>query len=195
MRFAKLLAVLCFLVLTASALRAQDAVEVFGGYSYVRGAVPVSETILCPGPPCPVTTPTYNSNLNGFELSGTYKPSDWFGFTADLGGNFGATQNASTHLETFLFGPQISLPSRVSPFAHVLFGAAHESIGFANAGGGLATIPTSQTAFAAAVGAGIDIEVAPFVSFRPIQLDYLLTRFNSATQRQPRFSAGLVFHF
>jgi len=193
--FAKTLAILCFLVLTASALRAQDSVEIFGGYSFVRGSVPVSETIPCPGPACPVTTSTYNSNLNGFELSGTYKSSGWLGFTADLGGNFGTTQNASTHLETFLFGPQISLPSRVSPFAHVLFGAAHESIGFANAGGGFVTIPTSQTAFAAAVGAGIDIDVAPFVAFRPIQIDYLLTRFSSATQSQPRISAGIVFHF
>jgi len=37
--------------------------------------------------------------------------------------------------------------------------------------------------------------VAPFVSVRPIQIDYLLTRFSSATQSQPRVSAGVVFHF
>jgi hypothetical protein len=46
-----------------------------------------------------------------------------------------------------------------------------------------------------AFGAGIDIKVSPLVSFRPIQLDYLTTRFNSAWQSQPRISAGVVFHF
>lgn len=195
LRFAKVLALLCFLSLAASAARAQDTVEIFGGYSYVRGSVPVTETILCPGPPCPVGTSTYGSNLNGFELSGTYKRTDWLGFTGDFGGNFGTTQNASTHLETFLFGPQVSFPERVSPFAHVLFGAAHESIGSAFVNDTIVTAPTSQTAFAAAIGAGIDINVASFVSFRPIQIDYVLTRFGSGTQGQPRFSAGVIFHF
>ena len=192
--FAKGFAVLCFVVLTASALYAQDTVEIFGGYSFVRGSVPVTETITCPGPVCPTNTASYGSNLNGFELSGTYKRSDWLGFTADFGGNFGTTQNASTHLETFLFGPEVSFPARVSPFAHVLFGAAHESLGIGS-GSTYFVDPTSQTSFAMAFGAGIDIKVAPFASFRPIQIDYLLTRFDSGTQSQPRVSAGVVFHF
>src|SRR5579862_3506367 len=150
--FCKGLALLCFLALTASAVRAQDTVEIFGGYSYVRGSVPVTQTIECPGPTCPITTATYNSNLNGFDLSGTYKRSDWLGFTADFGGNFGTTLGSSTHLDTFLFGPQISFPARVSPFAHVLFGAAHESIsggsGVPVGGSTFIAFPTSQTAFA-----------------------------------------------
>jgi len=199
-RFAKVLAVLCFLVLAASAVQAQDTVEIFGGYSYVRGSVPVLETIACPGPACPTGTLSYGSNLNGFDLSGTYKRTDWLGFTGDFGGNFGTTQSASTHLETFLFGPQVSFPAKVSPFAHVLFGAAHESIapggsGVPADGSPYIALPTSQTSFAAAFGAGIDISVAPFVSFRPVEIDYLLTRFSSGTQSQPRFSAGVVFHF
>jgi len=193
-RFAKVLAVLCFLVLAASAVQAQDTVEIFGGYSFVRGSVPLLVTTACPGPACPTATASYGSNLNGFELSGTYKRTDWLGFTADFGGNFGTTQGASTHLETFLFGPQISFPAKVSPFAHVLFGAAHESVGNGSTPDYFVD-PTSQTSFAAAFGAGIDVSVAPFVSFRPIQIDYLLTRFSSGTQSQPRFSAGVVFHF
>jgi hypothetical protein len=54
------------------------------------------------------------------------------------------------------------------------------------------TIPTSVNAFATAFGVGIDIKVAPFIALRPIQIDYLITRFNSSTQNQPRVSAGLV---
>jgi len=32
------------------------------------------------------------------------------------------------------------------------------------------------------LGAGIDLHIAPFLSFRAIQLDYLATRFHSSTQ-------------
>jgi len=42
---------------------------------------------------------------------------------------------------------------------------------------------------------GIDIKVARHLSLRPIQLDYLVTRFASGTQSDPRASAGIVLHF
>jgi hypothetical protein len=90
----------------------------------------------------------------------------------------------NTHLKTYLFGPQVRFPGPISPFAHFLVGAAHESIGGA-----------TQDAFSTAVGVGMDIKVLPFISIRPIQFDYLLTHFNSTTQNQPRVSAGLVVHF
>jgi len=35
----------------------------------------------------------------------------------------------------------------------------------------------------------------PLLSLRPIEIDYLLTHFNSTTQNQPRFSAGVVLRF
>jgi hypothetical protein len=96
-------------------------------------------------------------------------------------------------LKTYLFGPQLRFPGPVSPFAHFLFGGAHESIN-----PGTTPVFTSgptQSAFATALGVGIDIKVLPFLSVRPIQIDYLLTHFNSTTQNQPRASAGLVLRF
>jgi hypothetical protein len=45
------------------------------------------------------------------------------------------------------------------------------------------------------MGGGVDIKAAPFVSVRPIQVDYLMARFASNTQNQLRVSAGLVLHF
>ncbi|MFZ0881364.1 MAG: hypothetical protein WA002_17850 [Candidatus Acidiferrales bacterium] len=42
---------------------------------------------------------------------------------------------------------------------------------------------------------GIDIKILPHVAVRAIQLDYLLTHFNSSTQRQPHASAGIVLTF
>lgn len=173
---------------------AQDTFQVFGGYSYLRPTVAVEAAILCPvgAFPCPVTRTDTHPNLKGWELSGTYNAYKWFGVTADFSGHYGTVQGSSVHYQTYLFGPQIHLPGPVSPFAHVLLGGAHETVG---ANGTIPVIPVSASVFAVAVGAGIDIKVAPFVPFRAIQLDYLMTRFGSSTQNQPRASAGVVFHF
>ena len=59
---------------------------------------------------------------------------------------------------------------------------------------GEAVLPSARGAFAVAAGAGIDIHIAPLVSLRAIHLDYLVTRFGSSTQSQPRVSVGIVVH-
>ena len=184
----------CALTLGARQADAQ-LVEVFGGYSYVHASVPVTSGILCPaGLACPPQTFDFHPNLNGWELAGTIKPGTWFGITGDFSGHYGSVGSASTHLQTYLFGPKLSFPGPVSPFVHVLVGGAHESVDSGTTGARV-ILPTSDNAFALAVGAGIDIKLVPFVSFRPIQFDYLMTRFNSSTQSQPRVSIGLVLHF
>jgi hypothetical protein len=173
--------------------RAQAQIQLFGGYSYARPSITVAGPQICPVgilPPCPPAISTDHPNLNGWELSGAFNFRHWLGAVADFGGNYGTVQGASTHFNTYLFGPQVRLPGPVSPFAHVLIGGAHESIGSNGS-----VIPASASAFAAAVGAGIDVSVAPFLSLRAIQLDYLVTRFGSSTQSQPRASIGLVLHF
>ena len=87
--------------LRSSSLSAQeqDKVELFGGYSYMRFA---------------------GTNLNGWEASGQYKFLDWLGGVADFDGHYGSFDGIGTSTHTFLFGPQISRPSRVSPFGHLL---------------------------------------------------------------------------
>jgi hypothetical protein len=90
---------------------AQDKLEVFGGYSYMR------------------FRPSPDFNLNGWEASAQYKFKDWLGGVADFDGHYGSPFGVSTSVHSFLFGPQVSLPSRVSPFAHVLLGGAHFSAG------------------------------------------------------------------
>ena len=189
---------LAALGLTA-ACKAQDKVEIFGGYSYLRASIEVGQTgPLGPGTPCPPNcgTPPFvaqKANLNGWEFSGQYKFLPFLGAVADFNGNYGTLDGAGTRVHTFLFGPQVSLPAKVSPFAHALFGGAKESQdsflrgGFNNLG--------ADTSFASAVGAGIDIKAIPFVSVRLIQIDYLRTQLHGATQNQPRVSAGVVFHF
>jgi len=164
-----LLAALGLAAVWPGAARAQ--VEVFGGYSYLRPAINL------PGS-------TAHPNLNGWEVTGVYNAYHWVGIAADFSGHYGSVDGLNTHVNTYLFGPQIRLHAPISPFAHALVGVAHENLAGATDNG-----------FAAAVGAGIDIGVAPFLSFRPIQLDYLVTRIGSSTQSQPRASVGLVLHF
>lgn len=180
----KLLFVLGAVCLMGSFPRAAHAqVEVFGGYSYMRPSLTLTQSV-CGLPPCSTLTTTEHPNLNGWEVTGVYNAYHWIGVAADFTGEYGTVGGLSTHVSTYLFGPQVRLHTPVSPFAHALFGVAHETIAGAE-----------DSAFAAAIGAGIDIRVAPFVSFRPIQLDYLVTRFGSGTQSQPRASAGLMLHF
>jgi hypothetical protein len=66
----------------------------------------------------------------------------------------------------------------------VLLGGAH----FSAAGFG-------DSAFAMAIGGGIDAEIKQGISWRIIQGDYLMTRFGSETQNNGRISTGVVFHF
>jgi hypothetical protein len=188
------LALCCLLALAVPHAAAQDFAEVFGGYSFVHASDPVTTTIACPGPSCAITTSNFHPNLNGWELAATIKPGTWFGITGDFSGHYGTVGNADTHLQTYLFGPKVALPGPISPFAHVLVGGAHETVDSGSTDSRI-ILPTSHSSVAVAAGVGIDIRVAPFIAFRPIQIDYLLTHFNSNTQSQPRVSAGLVLRF
>jgi hypothetical protein len=173
---------------------AHAQVQLFGGFSYMRQSTTTPTGIACPAAlpplPCVTMTQTTHLNLNGWDASASFNPLPVFGFTADFGGNYGTFQGSTVHVQTYMFGPQVRFPGPISPFAHVLFGAAHETIG---AGGSVSA--SSANAFAAAVGGGLDIKLVPFISLRVIQIDDVMTRFGSATQHQPRASAGLVIHF
>jgi hypothetical protein len=64
-----------------------------------------------------------------------------------------------------------------------------------------ARLVTSQTAFAMTAGGGLDIKLNKHVSFRPIGLDYYLTRFQNLrtlgdnNQNNLRYTAGFNFMF
>ena len=168
LRRLSLLAGLILLVsITAHAQDAQDKVEEFGGYSYMRIN----------------TSPSFNSN--GWELSGNYKFADWLGAVADIDGHYGSVfGGAGVSQHSFLFGPQISWPTRISPFAHLLIGGSH----FSGAG-------SSDTSFATALGGGIDARLLPSVYWRVIQGDYVATHFFGSTQNDVRVSTGIVVRF
>jgi hypothetical protein len=164
-RKVSLLAGLLFIVSLGAGTRtnAQDKVEFYGGYSFVH-------LENSPGA----------SNLNGFILSGEYKFAPWFGAVGEVGGDYGGGSSVTT----YLVGPQVSFPARVSPFAHFLIGGAH----YNQPGYG-------DTSFATSLGFGIDAKIAPAFKWRIIEGDYVTTRFGGGLQNNARISTGIVFRF
>jgi hypothetical protein len=158
----KLLLLLGLGLLASLAAQAQDQAELFGGFSYTR----------------------FNSspaiNLNGWEISGQYKFTDWLGGVGDFAGQYGS--GASTY--TYLFGPQVSVPARLSPFGHLLVGGAHFGAdGFGN------------SAFSLAIGGGFDVGITDRIYWRTGQVDYLMTQFGGRSQNNFRFSTGILIRF
>ena len=181
------------LVSLASPSHAQS-IELFGGYSFVHAPVTFVQTAsACPVQGCPTISNTQHVNLNGWGAGGAFKLFGPLAVAADFSDTSGSFQGANTRLKTYLVGPQLRFPGPISPFVHFLAGAAHESIGTGT--GALITTGPTQTAFATALGGGLDLKVLPLISLRPIQIDYLLTHFNSKTQNQLRISAGIVLRF
>lgn len=204
-KLSALLALVC-LSLGSAPVYTQDRIVVFGGDSYLRAPVSATESFVCTLHPCPITVTlpfrvTNTQNLNGFELSGTYRFLPFLGVAADLSANYGTAvphSSSNVHQYTGMVGPEVSLPSRVSPFAHALFGGTHQTVtsgSIPTNAGFFAVQPNTIHSFATAIGAGIDLKLVPHVWIRPIQIDYLLTHLNSTTQNQPRVSAGVVLHF
>jgi opacity protein-like surface antigen len=178
-----LLAVLSF---SGAAAHAQDTpkVDVFLGYSYLRAD--------------PSTSGADSFSLNGGSASIAYNANRWLSGVADFGGYHNGNildSGVDGTLSTYLFGPRVSYrhSNRFTPFGQVLFGVAHADANF------LGTAD-SQNAFAMTVGGGFDYRLTDRFSIRPVQVDYLLTRFNEftgnrQTQDNLRYSTGIVFHF
>jgi hypothetical protein len=145
---------------------------------------------------------------------------------AELGGYHNGNINnkqLDTTFFSYTFGPRISWgrSKRIDPYFHILFGGQHVTSSIAsssvlvvnpNIAAG-ATPPArysgNQAAFAMPVGGGLDIKISRMISFRPIQLDYFLTRFeapnvtvppgttakDARNQNNLRYAAGISFNF
>jgi opacity protein-like surface antigen len=174
------LAVFGAILISGIGAAAQDEskFEGFVGYSYVRFMPPSSSGV-----------PSFG--LNGGSGSISYNPVPMLGVVADIG--FYHTGNAAgapiaINLTSYMFGPKLAFPlGRFTPFAHVLLGAVHGAA--AVSGGGSA----SGTNFTTAVGGGLDAKIAPHLSIRLIQADYMLLRSSGNTVSMPRISVGIVF--
>jgi opacity protein-like surface antigen len=130
-------------------------------------------------------------NFNGWDaaLSGYFNKN--VGITADFSGNYKTVGGADVKVYTYMFGPTFRAPmEKATPFVHALFGAAHASASASGFGG-----IGSDNAFAYAIGGGLDYDVSKNVAVRVGQFDFLGTRFSSETQKNFRYSGGIVFKF
>jgi len=184
-------------------------VEVGADYSYLRFA--------------PSGPYTKGHSLNGGGGSLAYNWNEYLGIKLDLQGYTsnttgfnippnvtfprGLNGNVQGNMFTYLAGPQFKVRAHmVQPFAHLLFGGAHTNVygnAFKTLCGPLAgncavsKAPTAD-AFAMDFGGGVDIPINKKISFRPAEIDYLLTRFSNPftktnNQNNFHFSAGIVF--
>jgi hypothetical protein len=189
-------------------------VETFFGYTYTRANSASN-------------VPAFSANGGSGQVAVNFNK--WVGFVMDIGavhnGNI-SDVHLDTTLTNYLFGPRVSFRhSRVTPFFNVLFGGMHAGTSIAVSAipvppapsqpiylpGNPTPVPpnspvslravASQTAFAMTTGGGIDIKINKLLSFRPIGLDYLLTRLqnlrtlNDNNQHSLRYTAGFNFTF
>jgi hypothetical protein len=121
------------------------------------------------------------------------------------------TGNGQGNVTTYTFGPVIKKHTGVfQPFGQVLLGAGHSNT-FYNAlkDSGYVSANPNNNGFAMVVGGGIDLRLTKTVSFRPVECDYVLTRFGSVyngltpagttvptlNQNSFRYLAGVNFTF
>ena len=169
-----LIAVLFFAVSYAAQAQVDtDKIELYGGYSFLH------------------FSDNGSFNQNGWELQGQYKIFPILGAVADFSGDYG--NGVNTHY--FMVGPQVSWPARVSPFAHVLIGAAHIGSNFEVGTTPPIVVSTSDTSFATAVGGGIDARIKHGIYWRIFQADWIHSSAFGSGQNNTRVSTGLVFHF
>jgi hypothetical protein len=194
---------------------AQDIpkMEAFLGYTYVRAN---SATDI----------PSFSAHGGGGQFM--YNFNTYLGAVADIGavhnGDIGDHRVDTTSIN-FLFGPRLSMRFRtLRPYFQVLFGGVYmtsstEITSFANPAipivlpGATLVVPAppapqataqvyaQQTAFAMTAGGGLDLRISKHVSFRPIGLDYYMTRLQNLrsagdnTQNNLRYTAGFNFTF
>uniref|UniRef100_Q01WN6 Uncharacterized protein n=1 Tax=Solibacter usitatus (strain Ellin6076) TaxID=234267 RepID=Q01WN6_SOLUE len=195
--------------------------ELFLGYTYVRANQFNQNTGL--------GQTIGGFDMNGGSAQFIYNFNKMWSGVADIGSvtkqNVGII-NADNTTTFYMFGPRVSYRShsRFTPYAQIVFGGATRSLSrqldvltganipvfpviapqglFPDANTEItAQVSATQTAFAMAVGGGLDWRIGKRISFRPISVDYVLTRFpsfltgNSDTQNSIRASAGFTFTF
>jgi opacity protein-like surface antigen len=155
-----------------------------------------------------------------------YNFNNHVGVEAEFGGYHNGNVN-DKHFDStsysYLFGPRISYgrSKKIDPYIHALVGVNRATTSILASSTLLPTpvqpvagqvgprLEASQANFAMAIGGGIDVKLSKRVTFRPAQIDYYMTRFETPTflrtsldaitsnknQNDFRFAAGILFTF
>ncbi|HWZ32138.1 MAG TPA: outer membrane beta-barrel protein [Bryobacteraceae bacterium] len=182
-------------------------------FNFVLGVVLVSGAVVSAQE---ISTPKYEVGINyswlhvnsanyDYQRTGNggsgyveYNVNRVLGLVADFGGYANTRTGIDEKALTYLFGPRFNWRhSRWSPYAQFLFGG-----GYAWSG----PTSTTQNAFVTASGGGLDYNLTKRIALKPIQVEYVMTQFDSAKlggstkgfgshQNDIRYSAGVVFKF
>ncbi len=211
----KIISAILFAVvlLSGTATFAQNRFEVFGGYSYLR----FNPTVFG------INSRSFNGGgggatvyfLKAFGIKAEFMDYESTSFSKTftstvvlpgVGRIPAGTYAGQGNMFTYLFGPVIRIPVPVvKPFGEILFGGSSTN-GYVNlqkaivAGGGTISVSPSQHPFTMAVGGGLDVSVGKHVSLRPVEVDYVLSRYSNPltstnNQNNFRYFGGLVLKF
>jgi opacity protein-like surface antigen len=206
------------LLMTAGSALAQEfpKVETSPAFMFIRNNPNFSNAFAVENP---ITGKTFITGQNSFNCAGgggtiAYNFSSMLGIAADLGGCkfFGNTLGLGNTINgnqfTFLFGPRLTFrnASPLTPFFELSFGGDRLSASCKNSASDCVNATGgntySKTAFALSVGGGFDIKINKKFSIRPVQIEYLYTRFgnecalavcnNNNNQNSLRLKSGIV---
>lgn len=202
----------CLASVTVAAAQDVPRVETFLGYTYTRFNSATN-------------VPAFSANGGSGQFD--YNFNKYIGGVIDLGavhnGNISGANLDST-IANFLAGPRLSLRySRIKPYFQILWGGVYATSStqidaivpaipsqpvylpgtpVLRPGDAItARLVTAQTAFAMTVGGGIDIKLNKHLMFRPLGVDYYMTRLQNLrtmgdnNQNNIRYTAGLNFTF
>jgi hypothetical protein len=149
-----------------------------------------------------VNSANYDFQRTGNGGSGyiEYNINSLVGLVGDFGGYANTRTGINDKALTYLFGPRFNMRrQRWTPYLQFLFGGAY-------AWSGPNGFQQNQNTFATAAGGGVDFNWTNRISIKPIQVEYVMTQFDSAAlggstkgfgdhQNDLRYLAGVVMKF
>lgn len=165
----------------------QSAVDVYGGYSFLRQDLYGHR----------------RQSAHGWNADVTAHLWKRLSVTAQFGGNYGAekhVEGASRYTTTYLFGPHVRLLDwkRLRVSGRLLAGVARQESTYLffwwdQEFPRLSTWTGND--FAAALGGTVDIKLARWISWRAVQVDVLKVGVSGVARWEFRYSTGAVIHF
>jgi opacity protein-like surface antigen len=191
------------------------AVTISVGQEYPKMEIPLGFSFVNVHPDL---TPITSFNVFGGGGGFVYNFTPILGVKADFDGytqgsglksrltnaGFPVSGNLNGNVFTYMFGPQFKKHSgKLQPFGEALFGAAHSNayVNIYDTIHGITSGSSNNNAFAMEFGGGLDFALTKHIQARPVEVDYLYTRFGingtsyTGAQNNFKYFAGVDLTF